>query len=114
MPVKIDKKLTCISLLGDWNRPDFEICGILGIDPFDSPRISKDLDLEKHPKSSPRKNEKLIPVKMKITQRGSIGGLHESAYMAGINYAIPESLAKVFIKNNWAESVQKDRPEVKK
>jgi len=27
---------------------------------------------------------------------------------------IPESLAKVFIKNNWAEPVQKDKPEVKK
>jgi hypothetical protein len=114
MAVKIDKKLTRIPLLGDWNRPDFELCGILGIDPYDSPRISKDLDLEDHPKSSLRKNEKLITVEMKITQRGSMGGLHESAYMAGINYAIPESLAKVFIKNNWAEPVQKDKPEVKK
>ena len=49
MPVKIDKKLTRIPLLGNWNRPDFELCGILGIDPH-SPRISKDLDLENHPK----------------------------------------------------------------
>jgi len=113
MPVKIDKKLTRIPLLGNWNRPDFELCGILGIDPH-SPRISKDLDLENHPKLSLRKNEKLIPVKMKSTQRGSVDGFHTNEYMAGINYAIPESLAKIFIKNNWTEPVQKDKAEVKK
>ena len=95
MPVKIDKKLT----LGDWNTP----ITLLG-----------DWGREDHPKSSLREDEKLIPVMMKITQRGSMDGLHESTYMAGTNYAIPESLAKVFIKNKWAEPVQKDKPEVKK
>jgi len=114
MPVKIDKKLTRIPLLGNWNRPDFELCGILGIDPLDSPRISKDLDLENHLKLRLRKNEKLIPVKMKSTQKGSVDGFHINEYMAGINNAIREFLAKVFIKNNWAEPVQKDKPEVKK
>lgn len=41
-------------------------------------------------------------------------GFHTNEYMAGINYAIPESLAKIFIKNNWTEPVQKDKAEVKK
>lgn len=54
MPVEIDKKLTRIPLLGNWNRPDFELCGILGIDPH-SPRISKDLDFKNPPKLSLRK-----------------------------------------------------------
>jgi len=54
MPIKVDKK----RLLGDWGKsPDVDLCRSLGIDPFDSPRISKDLEIENPKKDGGKKNE---------------------------------------------------------
>ena len=89
--------------LGDWNKPPWELCNALGIDPFSSPRISesrpKVLEGTKQRARADHlqivQNEQLVKVKMLQTQSGSPDGMQIKEYKAGETYDIPSSLAAV-------------------
>lgn len=44
-----------------------------------------------------------MKIRMIVTTKGSPDGIQVNEYQAGGKYDLPESLAKVFLDNNWAE-----------
>lgn len=45
-------------------------------------------------------------IRMLITQRGSPDGVTVNTYAQGEQYAVPDSLAEVFVRENWAEELK--------
>lgn len=52
-----------------------------------------------------------VKVRMLQTQRGSPDGVHVHVYEQGQTYDLPESLAVVFLRQQWAEEVMEEQPE---
>lgn len=55
----------------------------------------------------------MIRLKMKSTRYGSSNGVQVEEYKKGKTYEIRESLAEIFLKEEWADKVEPEKLEPK-